>query len=279
MCTHTTPVLTKVVSDIRGAEGPVFDRTGRLFCVCPSKGQVLLVEDQHTREHANTQGAPAGLAIDRENNLWVADMKLGILKIPPNGGRVDKAVTEFDQQPIRGCNDLAFDCHGNLYFTAPAGSSAENRVGEVFRLSTTGKLTQIDRGYAFSNGLALNATGDTLIVAETMTKSLWSYRVGVDGEVRNKHLFAKMPGEHAVGADGMDFDSQGHLVATNWGGKSLDLFDPFGSLIERIMLPFNPSNVHFGGEGLRTLYITEHTNNGLWHTPWPFAGHRDWGLG
>src|SRR5688572_28572872 len=105
-----------VAKGIAGAEGPVLDRCGRLFCVEPPTGKVLEIRDDGTlREHANTGGVPAGLQIDWHDDIWVADMKRGILRIDRDGC-IHDIVHDFDGRPIRGCNDLSFDSHGNLYF-------------------------------------------------------------------------------------------------------------------------------------------------------------------
>ncbi len=271
------PQLEQIVIGIPGAEGPVLDRLGRLFMVCPRMGQILRIENRTASVHAQTGGNPAGLAIDRENHLWVADMKLGILRVTPDG-QMQPILTEFDNAPLRGCNDLCFDARGNLYFTAPAGSSAENPIGEVFFRSTDGEVGQIDRNYAFSNGIAVDAAGKALIVAETMTRKLWRYSLDAPGVTRDRTHFATMPGEHPLGADGLDFDARGFLLAANWGEQSIDAFDADGILRERLMLPFRPSNLHFGGIDRRDLYITEHTTNGLWKTTWPAGGQAEWGL-
>lgn len=287
--------LTPIVRDIPGAEGPVVDRAGRLFMVCPNRGQILQVSDDAegdgradgaavgaavgaVREHANTGGTPAGLAVDRQNHLWVADMKRGVLRVAPDG-QVSAVVTVFQAQPMRGCNDLAFDPSGHLWMTAPAGSKADNPVGEVYCRHADGSVRRVDQGLAFPNGIAVSATGRLLVVAETYTRKLWAYDITAPGQVANKRLLATMPGEHPTGADGMDFDAEGHLLATNWGGESIDTFDANGNLLERFALPFRPSNLHFAGPDLKTLYITEHTHKGLWRAHWPVAGQRDWGLG
>ena len=286
------PELTQIARDIPGAEGPCFDLTGRFFMVCPSRGSILEVSgDGALREHANTGGIPAGLACDRENCLWVADMKRGILRCSPEG-ELEHVVKEFEGQPIRGCNDLCFDGRGTLYFTAPAGSSAEKPVGEVYCRRADGAVIRIDRGYAFSNGIAVRADDSQLIVAETFTKALWSFQLAEKG-VRNllpempsgcsaqvvpgtffgKRRFATLPGDHRGGPDGIDFDAEGNLLATNWGGGAIEVFDPSGALIERIETPFDkPSNLHFGGPDGCDLYVTEHTTDGLWRTRWRCPG-------
>jgi gluconolactonase len=264
----------KIVDGIPGAEGPVFDLLDRLFVVSPTNGEVLLIDENNgnTCVHAQTNGIPAGLQVDGQNNLWVADMKHGIFKITPHG-ELTHAVDSYAQASIRGCNDCAFDQSGNLYFSAPAGSNAEQCVGEVYCLKRDGTVALLDDGYAFSNGLAVSADQTLLVVAETFTKKLWGYEIQQSGQVSNKREFATLPGDHGGGPDGMDFDIEGNLLVANWGGSSIEVFDTSGLLIERIATPFEkPSNLHFGGDDGCTLIITEHTHDAVWRTRWRQPG-------
>src|SRR5688500_9872189 len=98
-----------LIQGIDGAEGPCVSRDGRLFMVGPGEGRVLeVLPDGVARDLANTGGIPAGLQIDRNNDLWLADMKLGILRIGMDGA-IYPEVTTFEDAPIRGCNDCYFD--------------------------------------------------------------------------------------------------------------------------------------------------------------------------
>src|SRR4030042_6297813 len=124
--------FTLIVKGLPGAEGPVFDTKGNVFMVVPWEGRIVKVaEDGKVSDLANTGGVPAGLQCDKEDNLWVADMKLGIFKVTP-AGKLEHVVATYQGAPIRGCNDCAFDSQGNLYVTAPAGSGPDQPVGELF---------------------------------------------------------------------------------------------------------------------------------------------------
>jgi len=265
--------LTQIVKDVPGSEGPCYDSSGRWFCVEPYAGKILeFTRNGEKREHANTGGIPAGLQADPQGRLWCADMQLGIFRVSSDG-KVEHVVKEFEGQPIRGCNDCSLDSRGNLYFTAPAGSSADSPVGEVFVRKADGTVLRIDQGFAFCNGLAINEKENQLIVAETWTKKLWAYDVSRDCRTSNKRLFAQLPGDHRGGADGIDFDEEGNLLVAHWGSGGLDYLAPDGTLIQQIKTPFqSPSNVHFGGPDGRTLIVTEHTHNGVWEARWHCRG-------
>jgi len=63
---------------------------------------------------------------------------------------------------------------------------------------TNGTIIKVDTGYLFSNGLAVkhteNGIPQLLIVAETHTKTLWSYDIISPGKVIKKHSWGKLPG-------------------------------------------------------------------------------------
>lgn len=246
--------------------------------VQPSGGSILEIgPDGSKKEFANTGGIPAGLQLHQDGSIWVADMKKGVLRVTMDGA-VESMVTTFEGKPIRGCNDCYFDSKGNLYFTAPAGSSGTTPCGELFCRKADGSVRRLDEGFAFCNGLAVSADDRVLIVAETFTKRLYAYDISAPGEVGERRLFATLPGDHKGGPDGLDFDEEGHLIATNWGGAHLEIYSPDGQLIERVPLPFDkPSNVHFAGSGSTDLLVTEHTENGLWRGSWRCAGQTQFG--
>lgn len=268
----------QVASGIKGSEGPLVTRDGRVFLVEPEASTILEIGPGGEKTVlATTGGIPAGLQLHRDGSIYVADMKLGILRVDRSGA-VYGVVTEHNGRPMRGCNDCSFDSAGNLYFTAPGGSSKDAATGEVFCLLAGGQLLRIDGGYAFSNGIAVSADDGLLIVAETFTKRLFGYRLDGAGRVAGKFLFAMLPGEHFGGPDGIEFDAEGNLIATNWGGGHLEVFSPDGALLRRVAMPFEkPSNLHFEGPGSRTLLITEHSTSGLWRTGWPCGGQMQFG--
>ena len=259
--------------DVSYAEGPVAALQGRSFMVEPNKGKIIEVRPDGTRrDHADTGGIPAGLQVDQENNLWCADMKLGIFRVAPDG-KLFHEVKEFGGQPIRGCNDCYFDSQGNLYFTAPAGSNKDTPAGQLFCRLRNGRVVELDRGFYFCNGLAVNANDTKLVVAETFSKLLWIYDLLEPGKVANKRKLAMLPGENILGPDGMDFDREGRLLVANVLGASIDVFTIEGELLERVMCPFaKVTNVHFAGPQSNVLLVTECSTHGLWKTIWRTTG-------
>jgi len=201
--------------------------------------------------------------------------------VRPEDGSVGDVSREYAGRPIRGCNDLAFDSGGNLYFTAPAGSSADDPCGELFCRRADGELIRMDGRYAFCNGLAVSGDDRLLVVAETRSKHLWAYDLKEPGAAAGeRRVFATASGTHWGGPDGMDFDAEGHLIVANHGAGLLEVFGPGGELVRRIETPFDkPSNVHFAAPGSTELWLTEHDENGIWRFDYGVAGQDQYGWG
>ncbi len=272
MSTAESYTFELLAGGIAAAEGPVVDLDGRTFMVASNDHHILhWHKTGQVSVYADTGAIPAGLQVDRENNLWCADMGRGILRVD-TAQRVHEEVCSFEGKPIRGCNDLYFDSQGNLYFTAPAGSNADNPVGELFCRLHNGNVVRLDDGYRFCNGLAVSADDKQLIVAETFTKLLWAYDIIEPGVVTNKRIWAKMS-EPGFGPDGMDFDCEGNLLVAYVDAYAVDVFSPVGEHIDRIVTPFKrPSNVHFDGPDSCDLLITGLSESGLWKTTWKRPG-------
>ncbi|MEM1097156.1 MAG: SMP-30/gluconolactonase/LRE family protein [Planctomycetota bacterium] len=270
-----TEPLVRVAEGVPGAEGPIYDHDGRWFVVS-SDGPVLQIDPRtgDRRQHARTDGTPAGLQVDADNHLWLIDAELGVLRIAPDG-TTTPVCTHQDGAALSGCNDGALDSAGNLYFTVPAGSSVASPHGRVCCRMADGGLRTVAEGFAFCNGLAVSEDERTLVVAETWTKRLIAFDLPEPGVARNRRTFAALPGDHPCGPDGIDFDAEGRLISTNYGNGELDVFAPDGELIERIDLPFGAvSNLHLGGPDGRDLLVTEHDAPGVWRGRWSAPGIR-----
>ena len=234
-------------------EGPAFDRDGNLFVVNVDTGVICKVSSEGSIEtFVNTGGAPNGAKFHLNGDLYVADRRRGVLVISPSGNI--RVVVDTDQgKRFSGPNDLVFDVNGNLYFTDPHGSSAENPFGRVYRFSSSGELTCLASGLAFPNGLVLSRDGQYLFVANTRKNRILRYVL--TPPVRS-YVFSQLSG--GWGPDGMAFDVAGNLYIAHYGGGEVIILNPKGEVVERVPVGgLYPTNVAFGGSARKTLYVTE----------------------
>ncbi|MDP1993163.1 MAG: SMP-30/gluconolactonase/LRE family protein [Syntrophales bacterium] len=234
-------------------EGPAFDRDGNLFVVNVDTGDISEISPEGRVEtFVNTRGAPNGAKFHANGDLYIADRKKGIVAVSPTG-KMRVIVDHYQGQKLNGPNDLIFDSSGNLYFTDPHGSSAENPHGCVYCVSSGGEMTCLASGLAFPNGLALSLDEKYLFVADTRKNRILRYVL--DPPVRS-YLFSQLSG--GWGPDGIAFDTAENLYVAQYGGGAVIVLNPKGELIERIDVGgLFPTNVAFGGADGRTLYMTE----------------------
>ena len=256
---RTVSPVTVLVSGYDSPEGPAFDREGNLFFVNWLSASILeRTPDGSVQEFYNSGGIPAGLAFHRDGSLYLADegdQIHGVMRITPDA-QATILVNRYEGQPLNGANDLVFDRIGVLYFSDPWGSSVDRPIGGFYRFFPDGRLERIDHGLAFPNGVAINADGSAVFLAETSRNRILRYPIGEDGSIGKREVFATVTGE--PGPDGMAFDAAGDLYVAFFNGGRVDVIDPSGRQVDEIPVPgAKPTNVAFGGPDRSTLVITE----------------------
>ena len=255
-------------------EGPAFDRKGNLFVVNVDSGDISMISpDGQVKTFVNTGGAPNGAKFHANGNLYVADRQKGIIAISPDC-KIQVVVDHYQGKKLYGPNDLIFDSKGNLYFTDPHGSSAENPYGCMYRFSSSGELTCLASGLAYPNGLVLSQDERFLFVAITRKNRILRY---VFNPPFRSYIFSQLSG--GWGPDGMAFDVKGNLYVAHYGGGDVLIINPKGELIERVPVGgSHPTNVAFGGPDCKTLYVTEVETGSVYrfntdHPGLPLFGH------
>jgi gluconolactonase len=260
----------KIASGIRGVEGPAVDSAGKIFVVSPQNGTIIYLNNGATNLLARVGNDPCGLQIDYEGGIFIAEGEKGILRLKKDHELVT-VISEWEGETIKGSNDLALDGKGNLYFTAPQSRSSPD--GKVYWLNYDGVAHCFDAEAYFPNGIAISPDGKFLVYSDTRTRKLWRWDLSDLGRPIKRTLFAELPGTTDRGGDGIDFDAEGNLLATNYGEGSIDVFKSDGSLVERIMLPFKkPSNIEFIQGTTNEWIITEHENKAVWKFRWRYGG-------
>lgn len=212
-----------------------------------------------------TFGKSNGMTFGADGHLYACDFeRKAIIRIAMDG--TTSVYTELTgDKKLNGPNDLAFDPHGNLYFSDPGAYSKTNRDGGVYRVDAKSKeLVRVKDDLGFPNGLAFSADAKTLYLAESAFERVLKMDVHADGSLGAPNVFAEMPGGDP---DGMNFDEAGNLYVAHFGGGHLLVYAPDGSLVRKIKVPGKkPSNVEFAGTDRRTLFVTEDETNCVYRT-------------
>jgi sugar lactone lactonase YvrE len=110
------------------------------------------------------------------------------------------------------------------------------------------------------NALAWSPDDRQMYFADSWISTIWAYDFDVAaGEIRNRRVFARLADDEGK-PDGATVDSEGYLWNARINAWSLARYAPDGRLDRVVKLPVErPTSVAFGGDDLRTLYITTST--------------------
>lgn len=252
------------VAEVSGyCEGCVTDAEGNVyFSVCGSGEIMKLTPDGKLAVWAKVP-APNGHKILPSGEHLVCDAAAhAVLKLDPNGKRLEPAAETCAGQPLRGPNDLTLDlANGGFYFTDPGGSGRDRLIGTIHYVDRQGRCTQVADGLAFPNGIVLRPGGKELLVAESQKNRILAYLVSAPGELGPMRVFAELPqkeGEQIDNQpDGICLDESGNLYVAHYGMKQVQVLSPEGKLLRRYAGGnLTTSNVCFAGPNFDQLYVT-----------------------
>ncbi|MGI9616754.1 MAG: SMP-30/gluconolactonase/LRE family protein [Acidimicrobiales bacterium] len=301
----------RVIADgLRFPEGPIAMVDGSIVLVEIERGTLTRVDqDGSTTVVAECGGGPNGAALGPDGAVYVCnnggfswrhvdgmllpgvqaeDYQGGcIQRVDLETGDVTTLYSEVDGWPLRGPNDLVFDAAGGFYFSdLGKGREREFDRGGLYYGSIDGRpATTVARPLITPNGVALSPEEDRLYYAETMTGRVWYWNLAAPGVIEGAgtqlassagtpaHLLGIVPGESRV--DSMAVDSEGNVCVATLGAGAVTAFASDGSLRAIVPVPGDPmvTNVCFGGDGLRTAYITASAFGTLVAHDWHCPGH------
>ncbi len=257
------------------AEGPALDSSGNLYVVnYREKGTIGRIGTDGTaeifcdlRELCPVEGREPrgnGLKIDSEGRLIVADQGAGrLLRVAADGKQAEVLADRHEGRRFQEVNDVCLDLDGNIYFTDPAGSTAEKPNGSIYRYDIKTKSTHVlDTGLAYPNGIAVTPDQKHLCVSETAQFRVLIYEL--TDEKRTQHRRELIDFQRAARQDypigkfmpdGMIFDAAGRLYVAMWTNGVINVIDVSeGRIIRQYDAGgLNATNCHFH-EG--RLYIT-----------------------
>jgi gluconolactonase len=182
-----------------------------------------------------------------------------------------------------GPNDFAADTSGGIYFSASGVYDlAAPITGAVLYLPPGGGAPREVAGTIhYSNGLTVSGDGKQLLVAEMLAGRILSFPIGADGSLGPRTVWARLRDlarstgheDGYNGPDGLKLGPDGnYYIAQNGSGRVL-VVSPTRKLVRVVRVP-TPyvTNVNFGGDGARTLFITGVFDP--WKAPYPGVVYR-----
>jgi gluconolactonase len=290
----------EIASGLQFPEGPVAMPDGSVLVTEIRRGTLSRCADGHVEVVAELGGGPNGAAIGPDGACYVAnnggflwseldgmlipfDLKT-MTNEPPDfaGGWIDRVdldtgahtvlYKECDGKTFRGPNDLVFDADGGFWFTDFGKSRADDtdRGGLYYARPDGASVVQVARGLLGPNGCGLSPAGDRVYVAESYTGRLLAWDVTGPGTVASP--LATVVEATKGHFDSMAVEADGNVVVAAIG-EGLCIVQPDGSGHEYVEMPDRfTTNVCFGGDDLRTAFVTLSGGGRLVATDWPRPG-------
>ena len=191
-------------------------------------------------------------------------------------GEVKVLTKTFDGVRYNAPNDVAALSNGQIFFTDPCyGNRAtmELEHDSVYRIDVDNSVTRVisQPDIERPNGIAISPDEQTLYIVDSCptiggNRKIWAFDLSEDGVPTNQHVvYDFAPGR---GGDGMAVDSEGNLYIaagiscprgpheTGDVPPGIWVVTPRGQMEGRIPIVEDVlTNVTFGGDDLKTLYI------------------------
>jgi len=261
------PPLTRVASEIQFAEGPVWDKRTRTLYFVDIVGDTIWRWSPGTgREVVMTlSGHANGMTFDRQARLTVAGWSSRRVFRREKDGSWVTIASHYQGKRINTPNDIVVRSDGAVYWTDPDGALfIPGMEGEdsqrylqftgVFRLAPNGTIAPATEEGTSPNGLAFSPDEKLLYVNDTRQAHIRVHDVRADGSLHNARPFYKLQGDEPGHADGMKVDVAGNVYCT--GPAGIHVVAPDGTLLGRLKLPELCTNLCWGDDDWRSLYIT-----------------------
>jgi sugar lactone lactonase YvrE len=156
-------------------------------------------------------------------------------------------------------NDGRVDARGRLWI-GTMDNDLHRPNGALYRVDPDGRVHRMLDDVIVSNGIAFAPDGRTLYFTDTRRFTTWCFDLDLDdGALSNRRVFA----DHSVTRerpDGACVDTDGCLWTAFFAGRRVVRHRPDGTTDLVVPMPVtNPTCVCFGGDDLRTLYVTSAT--------------------
>lgn len=241
-------------------EGPAFDDQGNLYVVNFGRdGTIGQVSPDGTARLflELPDGSTANsIKFDSKGDMYLADYTgHNVLRVNMETKEIVPYVhSDRFNQP----NDIIFNARDQLFASDP---NWKEESGQLWRIDPGGKLKLLTDEMGTTNGIALSPDEKKLYVNESVQRRIWLFDVDDAGDISNKRLFAEFPD---FGFDGMACDEEGNLFVTRHGKGTIAILNPEGKVLREVELKGKRcSNLVFGGDDGRTVYVTLQDRKGI----------------
>ncbi|RSL32144.1 SMP-30/gluconolactonase/LRE family protein [Salibacterium salarium] len=244
-------------------EGPSWDETKEVLYWVDIEGEKIHRYHPNRQENQTLEtGQHPGAVVVHRSNEVVAAMQNGFYLIDVEEETFSPIVDPEQSIPSNRFNDGKCDPAGRFW----AGTMAYDKQkgqGSLYCLEKDYTLTIKVDNVGISNGLAWSLDRQTMYYIDTPTRLVSAFDYDIDsGAISNRRTIITFS-EVAGNPDGMTIDSEGMLWIAHFRGWKVSRWNPeSGECVDEIQVPASQvTSCVFGGEDLKTLYITTARQN------------------
>jgi gluconolactonase len=261
-------------------EGPAVDANGMVYFTNKPVNKILKwnPEEKKLSTFSSDSKSANGLRFSLDGNLLACEETTGsIVEIDMDSEKKRTLASQFKNKGLQPPNDLDIDSKGRIYFSSRTGNpdlTLQNQKG-MYRIDTDGRIHQllVEPQIQMPNGVAVSPDDKTIYVIESHSgkdkaRKILAFDLQEDGSISNRRtLYDFYPGRSG---DGMSLDAEGNLYVAaglheeRGSSETLDtrpgihVISPTGKLLAFVKTPEGLiTNCTFGGEDLKTLYVTD----------------------
>jgi gluconolactonase len=267
-----------------GGEGPAWHP--KLGVLTSGNGHIMQLDRDGKSTVYRKDAGTNGLLFDKEGRLLACEPAQRRITRTELDGKVTVLADKFEGKRFNEPNDLTVDSKGRIYFSDPrygdtAGKDLVDEKGKpyegVYRIDPDGKVSRVlGHEVERANGVLVSPDDKYLYVAdndnnhEKGARKLWRFDLKADGtsDAASKKLIYDWG--KGRGPDGVKQDVKGRLYVAAGLNKPNPPFEPAkdvkggiyvlspeGKLLTFLAVPTDEvTNCAFGGDDLKTLYIT-----------------------
>jgi gluconolactonase len=214
-----------------------------------------------------------GMCLDNDGHLIVCE------HISSTVTRIRGAVREtiafhYEGRYLNSPNDVVTRrSDGSIYFSDPAGGREFEWMGVVrardldfqgvYRIPPDGGAIELvvpREEFTIPNGLCFSPQESLLYINDTARKTITVYEVAADGSLSGGRVIIEGVGTGEMfksNLDGMKCDERGNVWVT--GPDGIWVLSPDGEHLGTVAIPEVTTNLCWGGEDMRTLFVTSST--------------------
>jgi len=276
----------ELLTGAHAGEGPAWHAPSRRLYFTGANRITRLDATGKSDVFREPSGGANGLLFDSQGRLVVCEAGNRRVTRTEADGRITVLADSYQGMKFNTPNDLTIDSKRRIYFSDPRygprdtmemRDTAGKLVEGVYRIDAPGKVQRVvGREVERANGVLVSRDDRYLFVADNNNntiggaRKLWRFDLKPDGSVEPQSRRLIFDWKTSRGPDGVKMDQAGRLVVAAGLNKAnppyetveqhpagIYILSPDGKLLDFVPVPKDEvTNCTFGGDDLKTLYIT-----------------------